>query len=899
MAKNGDGTESILKIRKSASANTTPIGLPQAKIKSSEDQIDLESNNTNNTSKPHVKRLRVGLIKKASIVETHENASFQADTSSQTDQPSSTLDTVLNATRKYFTVQWRKRSNKKNKSWEGDGYIVVADDGMMLKIQVKNGVYKPVGRSKKTTTDGIIVFGSYEAEVDFEASLDEIRRLSNSEVEDSVSSSPARPRPVQRIDRPMKKHKPSIQVNAEELFVADEGEALEPEIILTKSPSPPIVDTANESPFYLPCKDGNDSHVIVDPRLLSKLRQHQKDAIVFLYECLLGIRDPEHLGALLADEMGLGKTLTAITIIWTLLKQSPVKNTPPPLKKILICCPVTLIDNWRREFSKWLDINRIGILALNNKQQSANKDKQDITAFGKTKVYQVLIMSYEKVMSCGKELKTVDIDLLVCDEGHRLKSASNKTLNILHELNIPRKLILTGTPIQNDLNEYYTIINFVNPNILGSYTEFQKNFLKPILQARDKECFLKDLLREGKLKSQELISKTKSFVLRRTKDSIKNFLTDRTDVLVFCKPTGTQKSLFNLLVSSNKFNSVLGSESAAVLSMINVFRKICNLPSLVTEDTLYQQCFSNSNARPDELAPSILKKRIAGSKINVLIPLLLEFQKIGEKTVLISNFTQTLDLLELALSKLNLLFLRLDGSTTSNTRDQLVTKFNKTPQINVFLLSAKAGGVGLNLIGASRLILFDNDWNPLIDQQALARIHRDGQKRPVVLYRLFTAGCIDEKIFQRQLTKITLSDMFLDNHSDSNLNIFDYDDLRDLFTVNSSSCNTHDLLSCECSGDGKNDLQLSSPVDEVETDSDGDEPLLASGFSSALSIVESNEKEQAQRRAFRTALVNFKHYDAAHKEGIDTGDVILNKLIARTDGDITYCFTHKQEGFCA
>lgn len=868
------------------SVNTTLLSLPKAGSTTSSDQIDLESNNTNNSSKPHVKRLRVGLLRKVPIVESRENASSQAD------EPS--LDSVSSASRRYFTVQWRKRSNKKNKSWEGDGYIVVADDGMMLKIQVKDRVFKPVGRSKKTCTDGVMIFGSYEAEVDSEATLDDIKKLSNNE---TVSSSTSPSRPVQKVDHPMKKHKPSFQKENKEIFVAETDGSLESEELSIESPSLSTEATSNVPPFYLPSIDGlSDSCVAVDMNLLAKLRQHQKDAIVFIYECLVGIRDSNYLGALLADEMGLGKTLTAITVIWTLLKQSPVKNQPPPLKKILICCPVTLIDNWRREFSKWLDINRIGILALNNKQQTANKDKQDVTAFGKTKVYQVLIMSYEKVMSCSKELETVDIDLLVCDEGHRLKSAANKTLNTLNELNIPRKLILTGTPIQNDLNEYYTIINFVNPGILGSFTEFQKNYLKPILRARDKGCILKELLREGKLKSNQLISITKSFVLRRTKDSIRNFLTDRTDVLLFCKPTRIQKCLFDLVVSSKDFNSVLGSESVVVLSMINVFRKICNLPSLVSEDTLYQQCFANSNAKPEELAPSALKKRMAGSKINVLIPLLLEFQKIGEKTVLISNFTQTLDLLELVLSKLNLSFLRLDGSTTSNTRDQLVTKFNKTPQCNVFLLSSKAGGVGLNLIGASRLILFDNDWNPLVDQQALARIHRDGQKRPVFIYRLFTAGGIDEKIFQRQLTKITLSDMFLDDHPDSNLNIFDYDDLRDLFTVNDSSCNTHDLLLCECKGDGENDLQISSYGDELETDSDSDLPLPSSGFSSALSIVDSHEKEQAQRKAFRTALVNFKHYDAT-VAGIDTGDEVLNKLVARTDGDITYSFTQKQEGF--
>lgn len=839
------------------------------------DPSDSKLNISNKRAKPMVKRLKVRLIRNLPDDGAQEDASSQSVHCSQETQPS------LN--KKYYTVQWRKRSNKKNKSWEGDGYIVQSEEGITLKIQ-KDKSYKPVGRSKNTSVDGVILFGSYEAEVDTEATLEDIKRLTSGTL--SPPSSPIKIRTVTVLGNPMKRHKTSAIKEIEPLFIPNDDTSSAAKTI--DSPSPEVEEMEN-LPFTLPCRDGI-GHITVDVRLLNKLRQHQKEAVLFIYKCVTGIQNPNHLGVLLADEMGLGKTLTAITITWTLLKHSPDPLEPPPLKKVLICCPVTLIDNWRREFSKWLDVNRIGILALNNKQQLASKDKQDIIAFGRTKVYQVLIMSYEKVMSCIKEIGSVEIDMVICDEGHRLKSAANKTLNALDGFNIPRKLVLTGTPIQNDLNEYYTIINFVNPGILGSFAEFQKEYLKPILKAREKGCILKELLQEGRTKSNELIAITKSFVLRRTKDTIKNFLTDRTDVLIFCKPTKIQKSLFDLAVSSNKFNSVMGTENAVILALINVFRKICNLPSLLTEDSLYQQLYAQSSVQPDELVPSALKKRVAGSKVNVLVPLLLEFKKVREKTVLISNFTQTLDLLELVLSKLNLLFLRLDGATSSSTRDQLVTKFNRGPQIDVFLLSAKAGGVGLNLIGASRLILFDNDWNPLIDQQALARIHRDGQKRPVFIYRLFTAGSIDEKIFQRQLTKITLSDMFLDDHSDSNLNIFDFEDLRDLFTVNDTKCNTHDLLRCDCDGVGETTTE---PDDVVDTDLDEESALPSSGFSSALSMMESNDKEFEKRRAFRTALVNFKHFDP--EKSCDTGDDILNRLVNRTDGDVTYSLTHTQK----
>lgn len=875
--------------RKSEDSNSNSSRRVQTRVEaqisrvSSPDSSQYEVTNTSTSAQQaHTKRLKVEIVKPVSI-ETLKGTATSI--TSQLLANNKAFDVESN--KAYYTVQWRKKSIKKNKSWEGDGYIVVTDDLVVLKIQAKDGSYKPVGRSKKGSVEGLIVFGSYEAEVDSEATLDEIQRLKRGDIY-PVTSSVDFENQNRVVTIPMKKHN-ALRIEKKVLEdVEEEKKEASPDLL-----TPDFIDATCLELFTLPTT--GEKPILVDTNLLQKLRPHQKEAVTFIYECLAGIRDPDYLGALLADEMGLGKTLTAITVIWTLLKQSPHPNQPLPLKKVLICCPVTLIDNWRREFSKWLDINKIGILALNNKQQNAIKEKQNIVAFGKTKVYQVLIMSYEKVLSCSKELESANLDLVVCDEGHRLKSPANKTLNVLEALNIPRKLILTGTPIQNDLNEYYTIINFVNPGVLGTYAEFLKAFLKPILKARDKGCVLKELLQEGKKKSQELINVTKSFVLRRTMDSVENFLSNKTDVLVFCKPSELQLRLFQLATSSKRFNSLF-SETTAVLSMINVFRKICNLPSLLTEDLMYQQLFAHSSVQPEDLAPSALTKRLTGGKIKVLIPLLLEFKKAGEKTVLVSNFTQTLDLLQLVLSKLNLLFVRLDGSTMSNTRDQLVTKFNNSPQYDVFLLSAKAGGVGLNLVGASRLVLFDNDWNPLVDQQALARIHRDGQKKPVFIYRLFTAGCIDEKIFQRQLTKITLSDMFLDDHSDSSLNIFDYEDLRDLFSVYETECNTHELLMCECNGDGTNLGNLEQDEEEEEgnvTVHDEEGNQLSSGFSSALNVMDEMSKPSVKVSAVRTALINYRHFHPRSDMSVIEDDV-LNQILHRMDGDITYCLIHSR-----
>lgn len=786
----------------------------------------------------------------------------------------------------FYSVQWRKRSTKKNKSWEGDGYIIVGESSIILKIEQKK-TFKAVGRTSKMNLDGVILLGMYEAEVDCQLTRQQVDSIRG---EGSLS--------------PLKKEKENITPDPPKPNLSNQRLVLKgvrnaPGPAKTRPETKPVTpEISNDKPednsegeaFILPSGAiSGAKRITVDPNLTKVLRPHQKDGITFMYECVMGMKSPEYNGALLADEMGLGKTLMTISLIWTLLKQSPYPEQASVIKKVLICCPVSIIDNWRKEFKKWIDVNRIGILSVNNKQQTAAKDKQDIVNFGKTNVYQVLIMSYEKVLSCSESLSTVDVDFLVCDEGHRLKNASNKVLKVLNDLDVSKKLVLTGTPIQNDLNEFYNIINFINPGILGSQLEFQRKYLKPILRARDVNCTNREIMEEGKEMSALLIELTKSFTLRRNKSVINKYLTLKTDIIVFCPPTKLQVELFDMVLSSSQFDSIMNSDTRDVLSMILVLRKICNSPSLVASDGLFETLRSESN-----LPVTSLSNRTTGSKVNVLVPLLLEFQKVNEKVLLVSNYTQTLDFLELVLLKLNIQYSRLDGSTPSKLRDKLVVDFNKCQTYKVFLLSSKAGGVGLNLVGASRLVLYDNDWNPLVDLQAMARIHRDGQTKPVFIYRLFTTGAIDEKIFQRQLMKNNLSDMFLDDKVESTLNVFDYDDLRDLFTIAETNCNTHDLLDCECMGIGE-DVDLSQEVNSEADLTIEDLELPSSGFMSASEYLDLDGAEAAKKKSIRSALTSYRHFDPKMFKGdMDVGDKILNALMLnpKTRSLVSYVLSH-------
>ena len=570
--------------------------------------------------------------------------------------------------------------------------------------------------------------------------------------------------------------------------------------------------------------------VVVDPILTKHLREHQREGVKFLYECVMGMRDFGGQGAILADEMGLGKTLQTIALLWTLLKQNPVYEDPPVIRKGLIVCPVTLINNWRKEFRKWLPNDQVGVYVFDD-------NKKRIRDFTKGKQYHVMIIGYEKLRTVAEELKAGDgIDIIIADEGHRLKTAKNKSAQAIKSLNTARRVILSGTPIQNDLSEFFMMVDFVNPDVLGTFSSFTKKFEAPIIKSRQPGALVKDV-DEGKGKSEDLASMTGKFILRRTAEILSKYLPPKTEYVLLCRPTSAQVSVYQHVLTSPAFQAALGNSESS-LQLITVLKKVCNSPSLLSGKVFSDPSISVSPLTASLLAsiPAHLLRNNSGStKIRVLDQLLHTLRTTThEKVILVSNYTQTLDLLQTLLTSLAHPYLRLDGSTPSTKRQELVDEFNRSPasQCFAFLLSAKSGGVGLNLIGASRLVLFDVDWNPATDLQAMARIHRDGQKRPCFIYRFVMAGGLDEKIWQRQVTKLGLASNIMDHKGGTNN--FSQDELKDLFRLDEeSSCQTHDLLGCRCEGRGLPDtavdddftpIEIYDDKEDAEIDDDDDLP---------------------------------------------------------------------------
>ena len=551
--------------------------------------------------------------------------------------------------------------------------------------------------------------------------------------------------------------------------------------------------------------------VVLDPILSKHLRDHQREGVKFLYECIMGLREFGGEGCILADEMGLGKTLQTIALLWTLLKQNPIHGEQPVIKKALIVCPVTLISNWQKEFRKWLGSERVGVFVADGK-------KTRLTDFTMGKSYNVMVIGYERLRTVAEDLnKGSGIDIVIADEGHRLKTVQNKSAQAIQSLNTTKRIILSGTPIQNDLSEFFSMVNFVNDGLLGTYKAFMKNFEIPIVRSRQPNAITKDI-ELGEARSEELAETTSPFILRRTADILSNYLPPKSEYVLFCNPTPVQANIYRHVVASPMFQSAIGNSESA-LQLITILKKLCNSPSLLSKKA---DQTSNSTSVTNLLAtlpPDLLKVfgNSASTKIRILDELLHKIRRhTDEKVVLVSNYTSTLDLLQTLLTSTGLPFLRLDGSTPAKQRQALVDEFNRgsTRSHFAFLLSAKAGGLGINLIGASRLILFDVDWNPATDDQAMARIHREGQKRHCKIYRFLVKGCLEERIWQRQVVKRGLADSILEggggtgssgggggSSGKNGVAQFSVEELRDLFRLDESEgLRTHELIGCLCGG---------------------------------------------------------------------------------------------------
>ena len=810
------------------------------------------------------------------------------------------------AAARYFSVLWRKPTQKKNKTWDGDGVLTLRDG--VATLYDDSG--KQVGRTgwTKSMDDGVsLSIGGKEVEIESSISkaiFDTCRLSRGNDMGEKSAISLTKRSNTPALTRD-KTSKPALHATSGIIIpTIRQSSKVSSKVSPSTGASVPAFQAQG---FRTPLKETtvqqqvsgptpiprHDAHapgalvfkrpkivpkgsqivdVVLDPLIGKVLREHQRDGVQFLYECVMGMRGSHGEGCILADDMGLGKTLQAIALLWTLAKQNPIYGREPVVKKALIVCPVTLIDNWKREFRKWLGgDHRLGVLAV---KDSTTR----VSWFTTGATYQVMITGYEKLRLIADDLqKGAQIDIVIADEGHRLKTEKNKSAQAILGLNISKRIVLSGTPIQNDLSEFFAMVNFVNDGCLGTYKSFVKIFETPILKSRQPNAQEKDI-ELGEERTEELAQTTAPFILRRTADILSNYLPSKSEYVLFCTPTPEQSQLYQLVIKSPLFQSALGNAESA-LQLINILKKVCNSPALLTAkadnsgtSTLLAELLSQLSGvtRRNMRHQNSVKIRMLDQLLHTIR------SNTEEKIVIVSNWTSTLDIIMNLLSCTGLPYLRLDGDTPPNKRMALVEQFNKSKSVHcfAFLLSARAGGQGLNLIGASRLILFDVDWNPAIEDQAMARIHRQGQQRDCKIYRFVLQGGIEEKIWMRQIVKKDLAEAFTGGGGSSDTSklslcggssgrkgkkgvaAFSKEELRDLFRLEKGpNLKLHSLIGCPCEGKGipaaeSHDKDKSAPhtadgsddeIEEIELQETSDTTVLVQASKLTTSIITEQE----------------------------------------------------------
>ncbi|KAI9499409.1 SNF2 family N-terminal domain-containing protein [Zychaea mexicana] len=446
-----------------------------------------------------------------------------------------------------------------------------------------------------------------------------------------------------------------------------------------------------------------------------------------------------HLNGILADEMGLGKTIQTISLI-TYLIEKKRQNGP-----YLIIVPLSTLTNWALEFDKWAPAIKIIVY---KGHPTARKVLQADIRQGD---FQVLLTTFEYIIKDRPLLSKVRWLHMIIDEGHRMKNANSKLVQVLRQYYHTRyRLILTGTPLQNNLPELWALLNFVLPKIFKSVKSFEEWFNTPFNNqgVSDKVGLNEE---EQLLIIKRLHKVLRPFLLRRLKKDVESELPDKVERVIKCKFSALQLKLYSQMKKSGILYTSSGEKGRTGIKGLNntimQLRKICNHPFVFEE--------VENTINPLRQSNEVLY-RTAG-KFELLDRMLPKLKKTGHRVLIFFQMTQIMTIMEDFLNYRGFQYLRLDGSTKSDDRSDLLKRFNSpdSPYF-VFLLSTRAGGLGLNLQAADTVIIFDSDWNPHQDLQAQDRAHRIGQTKEVRIFRLISANSIEENILARANYKLDI-----------------------------------------------------------------------------------------------------------------------------------------------
>lgn len=546
---------------------------------------------------------------------------------------------------------------------------------------------------------------------------------------------------------------------------AEEGQEQKPEWEL---PHPTRPDTVINPDFRVP---GD---------VYSALFDYQKTGVRWLSELY-----SQQVGGIVGDEMGLGKTIQIISFLAGLHHSGKLSQP------VIVVCPATVMKQWVNEFHKWWPPLRVSILhssgsgMMNVRRESQyeedlDDDRWDDTAGKKNQASakkivdrvvrngHVLVTTYSGLQTYSTLLLPQQWQYAVLDEGHKIRNPNTAITLYCKELRTPNRIILSGTPIQNNLTELWSLFDFVFPMRLGTLVMFKQQFEIPIKLGGYANA--SNLQVETAMRCAETLKEAISpYLLQRFKLDVASDLPKKSERVLFCKLTNLQRAQYEKFLGSEEMRSIMSGRRQPLYG-IDILRKMCNHPDLVEHKTL------SVKAGYDYGEPT------KSGKMQVVQSLLEMWKKTGHRTLLFAQHRIMLDILEKFVRRMDdFRYLRMDGNTSIKDRQNLVDKFNKDAKMDVFLLTTKVGGLGVNLTGADRVIIFDPDWNPSTDVQARERAWRLGQKKEVEVYRLMTAGTIEEKIYHRQIFKQFLTNKILKDPKQRQT--FHMSDLHDLFTL--------------------------------------------------------------------------------------------------------------------
>ncbi|XP_075592068.1 transcriptional regulator ATRX homolog [Dermatophagoides farinae] len=565
----------------------------------------------------------------------------------------------------------------------------------------------------------------------------------------------------------------------------------------------------------------------VDEGFVQILKSHQRDGIQFMFDCTIESVDRlknhcHQTGCILAHSMGLGKTLQAVAYLHTIMTN---QHTARFIRKALIIVPYNVHKNWQDEIQKWLDECRryFNIVRYDlSRSKSISERLATIKDWHQTGGILVMTIGTYTRLVLGRSFHEEESpegmaivkdclltpDVFIMDEGHLLKNSSSQINRATSLIVTSRRIILTGTPMQNNLEEYFVMVDFVKPNLLGTIHEFRNRFINPITNGQhiDSTDFDVNFMKK---RVHVLFKMLQPSIHRCDYQVLVPDLPPKQEYIVYLQLTDIQAKLYQYYLDNitkksqqNLFKDfwvllLLNNHPALLIDMYEKqydvrmdndytiaqnddYNNNNRSPTINDLSMTKRKTFSrnkNNNNKQQQWWTAIIDERYnircmeLSSKFIIMFEIIGECQKLNDKLVIFSQSLINLDMIELMLSKCSncdwsrdVDYFRIDGKVTVETRHRIIQTFNdeSNKKARLLLLSTRSGGIGINLVGANRCIIFDCSWNPALDTQAIFRIFRYGQRKPCFVYRLAGFGTMENRIYQRQVAKLSTSKRVVD-----------------------------------------------------------------------------------------------------------------------------------------